>query len=147
VSARARVDAMRPQRPPPTRTAPPRMPDAFPTRGNYLAYVAFGACGFFLMTVGLLVLRTVWTLGHHDPAAWQALLTSYAHPLYVAFHALALVAMTWFALRFFRLFPKTQPPRIGPMRRPPDAFFAVALNGGFVLVSLVAVAILWGVFP
>jgi fumarate reductase subunit C len=123
------------------------MPDQFWTRGRYRGYVAFGACGFFLMTVGLLVLRTVWTLGHHDAAAWDALLASYAHPLYVAFHVVALVATTWFALRFFRLFPKTQPPRIGPLRRPPDAFFAVALNGGFLLVSLIAAAILWGVWP
>jgi fumarate reductase subunit C len=123
------------------------MPDQFWVRGRYRAYIAFGACGFFLMTVALLVLRTVWTLGHHDAAAWDALLASYAHPLYVAFHVLALVAVTWFALRFFRLFPKTQPPTVGPLRRPPDVFFAVALNGGFVLVSLVAAAILWGVFP
>jgi fumarate reductase subunit C len=127
--------------------APPRMPDQFWVRGRYRGYIAFGACGFFLMAVALLVLRTVWTLGHHDAAAWDALLAGYAHPVYVAFHGLALVAVTWFALRFFRLFPKTQPPRIGPLRRPPDLFFAVALNGGFALVSLVAAAILWGVFP
>ena len=65
--ARARVDAMKPSRPGPTRTAPPRMPDQFWTQGRYRGYIAFGSCGFFLMMVGLLLLRAVWVLGPTTP--------------------------------------------------------------------------------
>ncbi len=147
MSARARVDAMRPSRPGRTRTATPRMPDQYWTRGRYLPYIAFGSCGFVLFAVGFGLLRAVWVLGDHDPAAWQALLRSYAHPLYVAFHLLALIALTWFGLRFFGLFPRTQPPRIGPFPRPPDLFFRLALNGAFALVSLALVLVLGGALP
>ena len=83
---RARIDAMRPSRPGPTRTAPPRMPDQFWTRGRYRGYIAFGACGFFLLALGLLLLRAVWVLGSGDPAAWERLLAGYANPLYLVFH-------------------------------------------------------------
>ena len=144
---RARVDAMKPSRPGPTRTAAPRMPDQFWTRGRYRGYIAFGACGFFLMTVGLLMLRAVWLLGQHDPEAWARLLDGYANPIYLAFHAISLVALVWFGLRFFRVFPKTQPPTIGPFPRPPDVFFAVALNGAFVAATALGVALLWGAIP
>ena len=39
------------------------------------------------------------------PAAWQALLEGWANPIYVAFHAVSLLALVWFALRLFRVFP------------------------------------------
>jgi len=142
---RARIDSMKPSRPTPTRTAPPRLPDQFWTRGRYRGYIAFGACGFFLLTVGLLLLRAVWVLGSHDRQAWERLLAGYANPVYLVFHAIALVALVWFGLRFFRVFPKTQPAKIGPFPRPPDAFFAVALNGAFVVATALGVAVLWGI--
>jgi len=142
---RARIDAMKPSRPTPTRTAPPRLPDQFWTRGRYRSYIAFGACGFFLLTVGLLLLRAVWVLGSHDRQAWERLLAGYANPIYLVFHAIALVALVWFGIRFFRVFPKTQPAKIGPFPRPPDAFFAVALNGAFVVATALGVAVLWGI--
>ena len=142
---RARIDAMKPSRPGPTRTAPPRMPDHFPSQGRYRAYLAFGSCGFFLVAVGLLLLRAVWVLGEKDPAAWERLLTGYANPIYLVFHAIALLALVWFGARFFRIFPKTQPPKIGPFPRPPDAFFAVALHGAFRGATALGAALLWGV--
>ena len=145
MSARARIDSMRPSGPASTRTAPPRMPNQFWTRGRYRGYIAFGACGFFLMTVSLVLLRVAWVLGRHDAAAWAELLEDFANPIYVVFHLVSLGAMVWFALRLFRVFPKTQPPKIGPFPRPPDLFFAVALNGAFVAVSALLGAVLWGV--
>ncbi len=143
MSLRARVDAMKPSQPGPTRTAPPRMPNNFPGRGNYLGYVAFGMCGFILYAVSFLMLRVVWALGDGE-RSWNLLMESFKNPIYILFHVFALVALTWFALRFFRLFPKTQPPSLGPFPRPPDAFFSVALNGGFVLISALVIAVLWG---
>ena len=96
MSARARIDSMRPSRPGATRTAPPRMPDLYPARGRYLPYIAFGSCGLLLLLVGFGILRGVWVLGEHDPAAWQAHLATYRHPLALLFHLFALVALGWF---------------------------------------------------
>ena len=138
-----RVGAMQPSRPGPTRTADPRPPDHFPGRGRYRAYIAFGSCGLFLMLSSLLVLRVVWDLSEGE-AAWNALMESFANPIYRLYHVLALIGLVWFSVRFFRLFPKTQPPRLGPAPRPPDAVFLVGLNGAFVLVNLLAILILRG---
>ena len=104
---RPRVDAMRPMRPEPTRTAPPRPPEGLPTGGRFRSYIAFGFGGFFLMSVSLLVLRVVWALGNGE-AAWNRVMASFQNPLYVIFHALAFVWLTWFILRLFRLFPGQQ---------------------------------------
>ncbi len=138
--------AMQPSRPAATRMAPARRPDQYWTRGRYRAYVLFGATGFVFLLQGLLVLRAVWALGS-GPAAWQTLMSSLAHPLYLAWHLLALVALTWFALRFYGLFGKTQPPRIGPLRPPPPAFFRPALTAAFLAASALVIVVLWGVFP
>jgi fumarate reductase subunit C len=138
---------MRPGRPGSTRTAQARPPDHYPARGRYPGYLAFGACGFFLMSLALLVLRAVWVLGSRDAAAWDALLSDLAHPVYLAYHGVALVAMLWFALRIFSRVPATQPPRLGPFRRPPDRALVAGLNGVFLLVSLAAVLLLWGLLP
>ncbi len=142
-NARPRLDAMRPSQPGPTRTADPRPPDKFPGRGNYLGYVLFGSCGVFLLLSSILVLRIVWALAAGE-AAWNDLMAQFQNPIYVAYHVLAFVGLVWFTLRFFSLFPKTQPAKIGPAPRPPDAFFAVALNGAFAVVTAALAAILWG---
>jgi hypothetical protein len=147
MSGRARVDAMRPARPGRTRTADAKPPDLFPTRGHYLPYIAFGSCGLLLLLVGFGILRAVWVLGEHDPAAWRDYLALQGHPALMAFHTFALVALTWFALRFFRLFPKTQPPRLGPFRRPPDTFFLVALGAAFAGGTLLALLVIGGALP
>jgi fumarate reductase subunit C len=139
------VDAMKPDRPGATRTAPPRKPDGFPDRGNYRGYIAFGFGGFFLMTVSYLVLRAVWALGNGE-AAWNRVQESLQNPLYVIFHALAFLWLSWFILRLFRLFPATQPRRIGPFKRPPDALLVGGLSTAFVVVTLAFAAILWGAF-
>jgi fumarate reductase subunit C len=143
MSARPVVDAMKPAKPGATRTAPPRPPDGFPSQGNYRAYLAFGFGGFFLFTLSLLVLRSVWAIGSGE-AAWNRLQVGFQNPLYVIYHALAFLWLSWFILRLFRLFPATQPKRIGPFKRPPDAVLVAGLSGAFVVVTLALVAILWG---
>jgi fumarate reductase subunit C len=142
MSARPIVDAMKPSRPGPTRTAKPRPPDGFPRQGNYRGYIAFGFGGFFLMTVSLLMLRAVWALGNGE-AAWDRVQASFQNPIYVIYHALAFLWLSWFILRLFRLFPATQPKRIGPFKRPPDALLIAGLSGAFVVVTLAVAAILW----
>ena len=143
MSGRPVVDAMKPAKPGATRTAPPRRPDGFPGQGNYRAYIAFGCGGFFLFTLSLLVLRSVWALGNGE-AAWGRVQASFQNPLYVIYHALAFLWLSWFVLRLFRLFPATQPKRLGPFQRPPDALLVAGLSGAFVVVTLVVAAILWG---
>jgi fumarate reductase subunit C len=150
-----RLDAMKPAKPGATRTAPPRPPDGFPGRAVSAAgavppgratlrrYIAFGCGGFFLFTVSLLVLRAVWALGNGE-AAWNRVQTSFQNPLYVIFHTLAFLWITWFILRLFRLFPATQPKRIGPFKRPPDGVLVAGLSGAFVVVTLALAAILLG---
>lgn len=148
MSLRPRVDAMKASGPPRTRTAPPWQPKGFPLGGRRTAYVAFGASGAFLVLVALLVLRAVWVLGHHDPEAWRSLIREdFANPGYLLFHAVALFAMLWFAFRFFRLFPKTQPPRLGPFPRPPLLAFAAVLNGALVVATVLLLIVLGGVWP
>ena len=57
---------------------------------------------------------------------------------------LALVGVVWFSLRFFSIFPKAQPPRIGPAKPPPAPVILAILNGGFAVVTALLALILWG---
>ncbi len=139
----AHPHAMQPRRPGRTRTAPPALPDRFPFAGRYLAYTLFDLTGLLYLAVGFLVLRAVWALGN-GPEAWQALREQFANPLYVTFHVLALVSVCFVAVRFFRLFPKAQPPRIGPAKPPPGPVIHVMLYVVWLGVTLVMVTILAG---
>ena len=139
----AHPQAMAPSRPGATRTAPPRRPDQFPFAGRYRSYTLFDATGILYLVVGFVVLRAVWALGD-GPAAWQELLRQFQNPLYVAFHALCLAAVVFVAVRFFRLFPKAQPPRIGPARPPPRPLILAGLYAAWLGVTLLMTAILAG---
>ncbi len=141
--APAHPAAMAPSRPGRTRTAPPRRPDQFPFAGRYRAYTLFDAPGLLYLLVGLVALRAVWALGE-GAAAWQELLRQYQHPLYVGFHALCLAAVLFVGVRFFRLFPKAQPPRIGPLRPPPRPLIQGMLYAAWVGVAGLMTAILAG---
>jgi fumarate reductase subunit C len=143
VSSVPRVDAMKPRTPGPTRTADPRPPDGFPTRGNYLPYLLFGTGGLFLMIEAVLVLEVVWALGSGE-SALDGLMEMFASPLAIVFHVVAFAWLSWFTLRFFSLFPKTQPFRVGPFKRPPDGLMVAGLSGLFVVATLAVIAILWG---
>ncbi len=134
---------MAPARPGPTRTAPPQRPPLFPFAGRYRAYTLFDMTGALYLLLGFLALRVVWALGNGE-AAWTAVLESFRHPLYIAFHALALVGVIFVGVRFFRLFPKAQPPQLGPLRPPPAAVISAMLYGAWIGVSVVFSAILAG---
>ena len=126
-----------------TRTAPPRMPPEFPLRGRYRAYTLFDATGLVYLLLGLLALRLARALAA-GPEAWEAAMASFRHPLYLAFHALALVAVVFVGVRFFSLFPKAQPPKIGPLAPPPAPLITAGLYAAWIGVSLALVAILAG---
>lgn len=138
--------AMTPDRPAPTRTAPPQLPDDFWTRPRMLRYLLFDATGIVYLLLGLLALRVIGAL-RDGPAAWQALLESFASPLYVAFHLLALVSVLFVGVRFFRLFPKAQPARIGPAKPPPRPLIQAGLYAAWAAVTLGLLVVLGGIWP
>ena len=126
-----------------TRTAPPLLPDQFPLQGRYRAYTLFDLTGAIYLALGFVVLRAVWALGS-GPQAWQSLREAFASPLWIAFHLLALICVCFVAVRFFRLFPKSQPPRIGPAKPPPRPVILAMLYAAWIGVTLVMVVILAG---
>jgi fumarate reductase subunit C len=142
----AHPQAMTPQRPASTRSAPPQLPDDFWTQPRMLTYLLFDATGIVYLLVGLLVLRVAWALGSGKPA-WEALLAQFANPLYVAFHLLALLSVLFVGVRFFRLFPKSQPARIGPAKPPPRPVLHAMLYAAWIGVTLVLLALLGGIWP
>jgi len=139
----ANPHAMQPSQPGRTRTAPPLLPDQFPWSGRYLAYTLFDLTGAVYLLLGLGILRVVWTLGD-GPEAWAALRAQYAQPGVLAFHVFALLCVCFVAVRFFRLFPKSQPARIGPAKPPPRPAILGMLYAVWLGVTLVFGAILGG---
>lgn len=143
----AHPEAMQPASPGSTRTAPAAMPDKFPAGGRYLSYMLFGATSIFYLLAALLILRMAWALGD-GAAAWERTMASFANPIYLAWHALALVVFTWAGWRFLiKLSAKANPPRIGPLRRPPLAAFPPLMGALWIGATAVAVIVLWGIFP
>jgi fumarate reductase subunit C len=119
------------------------MPAEFPLRGRYRAYTLFDATGAIYLLLGLLVLRQVWALGSGE-GAWDAAMEDLRNPLYLLFHLVAMAAVVFVAVRFFRLFPKSQPPKVGPFRPPPQPVILGLLYAAWILVSLVESAVLAG---
>ena len=139
----AHPGAMAPPQPGSTRTAPPKMPNEYPMGGRYAAYTLFDATGIVYMLLGLLILRAVWALGTGE-TAWQGILSGYESPLYIAFHAFSLICVVFVGVRFFRLFPKAQPPQIGPLKPPPQPVIAAMLYAVWIGVTLALTVVLAG---
>jgi fumarate reductase subunit C len=134
---------MTPSRPGRTRTAPPQAPSGWYTQPRMLKYLLFDATGIAYLLVGFVALRVVWALGS-GPERWQELMRQLSNPLYIAFHALALVCVVFVAVRFFGLFPKAQPAHIGPAKPPPAPLIQAGLYAAWLGVTLVVTVILAG---
>jgi fumarate reductase subunit C len=65
----------------------------------------------------------------------------------VAFHLLALVCALFVGVRFFRLFPKAQPARIGPAKPPPRPLILVGLYAAWLGLTLALLVVLGGLWP
>jgi len=130
----AHPDAMKPQTPGRTRTAPPMMPPEFPMAGRYRSYTLFGATGVLYLLMSFVALRVVWALGTGE-AAWASMQEQLANPIYVAFHVLCLASVCFVAVRFFGLFPKAQPAKIGPAKPPPAPILQAGLYGAWIAVA------------
>ena len=139
----AHPDAMAPSRPGPTRTAPPQMPSSWWSAPRIRTYLAFDATGPIYLLLGFVALRIVWALGS-GPEVWDTAINSLSHPLYTIFHVIGLVSVLFVGVRFFRLFPKSQPPRIGPAKPPPAGVIHAGLYVAWLAVAVVFAAILAG---
>jgi fumarate reductase subunit C len=139
-------EAMTPHRPGSTRTAPPQVPDTFWSQPRMRTYLLFDATGLPYMLVGLLVLRVAFALAR-GPEAWQSLLQEFEHPLYLAFHGLALLSVLFVGVRFFRLFPKAQPAKLGPVKPPPRPVLHAGLYAAWIGVTLALLVVLGGLWP
>ena len=135
--------AMAPERPGSTRTAPPQMPSSWWSHPRIRSYLLFDATGIVYLLLGGVALRVVWALGA-GPDVWDATIASLRHPLYVAFHVLGLASVLFVGVRFFRFFPKSQLPRIGPVKPPPPAVIHALLYVAWIVVTGVFAAILAG---
>ncbi len=136
-------EAMAPPRPGRTRTAPPQMPTTWWGGKRILIYLLFDATGIVYFLVGFQAIRLTNALAA-GPEAWQAAMESLQSPLYIAFHLLCLVSVVFVAVRFFRLFPKAQPPAIGPLKPPPAPVIHATLYVVWLGITIVLGAILAG---
>jgi fumarate reductase subunit C len=136
--------AMQPRKPGSTRTAPPQMPPKFPMQGRYRSYTLFDWTGLIYLLLGFLALRVVWALGDGQEA-WDYVMAQFQSPVYIAFHVLCLVSVLYVGVRFFSLFPKAQPPSIGPLKPPPAPAIKAMLYAVWIGITLALSLILSGV--
>jgi fumarate reductase subunit C len=140
----ANPHAMAPAKPGPTRTAAPMKPGNWPSSARYRTYLGFDFTGLVYLLAGFAVLGAARAFAK-GPDAWNALLASYKHPLWILFHLLVLASVVFVGVRFFRLFPKAQPPQIGPAKPPPRPLIHAGLYAAWIGATIVLAAILGGV--
>ena len=139
----AHPHAMAPGKPGRTRTAPPQMPATWWSHPRIRTYLLFGSTGAVYLLLALFALRVVWALGS-GPEAWNAAIAEFESPLYVGFHVLGLVSVIFVGVRFFRFFPKAQPPRIGPAKPPPQPVILAMLYVAWIGLTFLFATILAG---
>jgi len=140
----AHPDAMAPPKPGRTRTAPPQMPSTWWGASRIRTYLLFDATGIIYFLIAFLGINLINALGD-GPLAWNAAMESLKNPLYIAFHIVCLVSVIFVAVRFFRLFPKAQPPTMGPVKPPPAAVIHGMLYVVWFGITALMTAILAGV--
>ena len=140
----ANPHAMAPPTPGRTRAAPPQMPSTWWSAKRIRTYLLFDATGIVYFLISFLAIGLIGALGD-GPMAWNASMERLGHPIYIAFHLLCLVSVIFVAVRFFRLFPKAQPPSIGPVKPPPAPVIHAMLYVVWIGITVVMTAILAGV--
>jgi fumarate reductase subunit C len=140
----AHPEAMAPPKPGRTRVAPPQMPASWWSASRIRTYLLFDATGIIYFLVAFVAIRLIKALGE-GPEAWNTAMASLQNPIYIAFHLLCLVSVVFVAVRFFRLFPKAQPPTIGPVKPPPAAVIHAMLYVVWFGITALMTAILAGV--
>ena len=140
----AHPHSMAPPKPGRTRAAPPQMPASWWNTSPMRTYLLFDATGIIYLLVGFVAIRMIRALAE-GAGAWQAAMQSLENPIYIGFHLLSLISVIFVAVRFFRLFPKAQPPSIGPLKPPPGPVIHAALYAVWIGVTVVMSLALAGV--
>ncbi len=140
----AHPHAMAPPEPGSTRTAPPQMPATWWSSRRIRTYLLFDATGLVYLLIAFLIIHLIYALGA-GPEAWDGAMKTLEHPVLIAFHSLCLVSVVFVAVRFFRLFPKAQPPTLGPFKPPPAAVIHGMLYVVWLGITALMAAILAGV--
>ena len=136
-------NAMTPKTPGPTRTAAPMNPASWPTSPRMKAYARFGMTGWIYLVASVLAIEVVWALGG-GPGAWGDMQSLLAHPISIGLHVICLVSVIYVLVRFFALFPKAQPARIGPAKPPPPALLHGMLYVAWIGITIALAFVLAG---
>ena len=139
----AHPNAMAPNTPGATRTAPPMQPSSWKTSTRMKQYSRFGMTGWIYLLASLSAIEVVYALGS-GPVAYAEMQALLKNPLVVLFHAVSLFSVGYVLVRFFELFPKAQPARIGPVKPPPQAVITAVLYAAWIGITAALSAVLAG---
>lgn len=139
----AHPHAMAPPTPGRTRTAPPQTPKTWWGSKRILTYLLFDATGFIYLLLGFGAIAWINALAG-GKAAWDAHVAAMSTPGMIVLHAICFVSVIFVGVRFFRLFPKAQPPSIGPLKPPPGPVIQAMLYGVWFGITVVFGLILAG---
>lgn len=142
-TAPAHPGAMAPKKAGTTRTAPPMQPGSWKTSPRMKAYSRFGMTGWVYLFASISAFELVYALGS-GPEAYAQMQALYANPLVILFHMVSLASVVFVLVRFFGLFPKAQPARIGPAKPPPQPVLKAMLYGIWGAITVVLSVILAG---
>jgi fumarate reductase subunit C len=134
---------MAPKTPGKTRTAAPMQPSGWKTSPRMKQYARFGMTGWIYLAMSISAIEIVYALGS-GPEAYARMQELFANPLVVLFHSVCLFSVGYVLVRFFGLFPKAQPARIGPAKPPPEPVLTGMLYGAWIGVTVVLSVILAG---
>jgi fumarate reductase subunit C len=139
----AHPHAMAPPKPGRTRTAPPQMPKTWWGSKRMRTYLLFDATGFiyFLLGFGAIAWFNALAGGKET---WEAHIAAMSTVPMIILHAICFASVIFVGIRFFRLFPKAQPPSIGPLKPPPGPVIHATLYVVWAVITIVFGLILAG---
>ncbi len=109
----------------------------------FVEYMIHEGTALFVAAYAGVLLAGLYRLSQGE-AAWNSWLAALQNPLYIVFHVLALVALTYHTYTWFKIMPRTMPPVVVGGKR----LSAGAITGGGLAVAAVAslalLALVWG---
>jgi fumarate reductase subunit C len=109
----------------------------------FVEYMIHEGTALFVAAYAGVLLAGLYRLSQGE-AAWNSWLTALQNPWYIAFHVLALVALTYHTYTWFKIMPRTMPPVVVGGKR----LSAWAITGSGLAVagaaSLGLLALVWG---
>ncbi len=110
----------------------------------FVEYMIHEGTALFVAAYALILLTGLVYLSRGE-AAWNVWLEGLKNPWYIAFHWLALAAVSYHTYTWFKIMPRTMPPVIVGGKRLPD----MAITGGGLAVAATAclalLGLVWGI--